>query len=121
MNKLRIALNELHNYTANIEEDKKVVLILCGPKETDLLERATIYNREISNEETLASTTNREVYLIERGEIDKFKSIFRSNKNSTFFIYNHRHILSREEVKHIAEETNQTFNLIFYNDIGDDE
>jgi hypothetical protein len=121
MNKLRMMLNELHIYLNNSDEDEKVVLILCGPKEAGLLERAISYNKEITGETTLSSSINKEVYMFKTGEVDKFKSAFKNNKNSTFFIYNHHHLLCREEVEHIAEETNQTYNLIFYEDLGDDE
>ncbi len=121
MSKLRIMLGELNTFLNNSVEDEKAVLILCGPKETNLLERATIFNKELTGNDTLTSAINKEVYLLRTGEVNKFRSALKDNKNSTFFIYNHKHILSRKELDNIAEEANQMSNLIFYDDIGDDE
>lgn len=121
MSKLRITLDELNTFLNNSVEDEKAVLVLCGPKETNLLERATVFNKEVTGNDTLSSTINMEVYLLRTGEVNKLRTALKDNKNSTFFIYNHKHILSREELDNIADETNQTYNLIFYEDLGDDE
>lgn len=122
MTKLETCLNEFSIYVNNSDPDEKVILILCSIKHSNILERANEINKKITGEDVLVSTIEKDVYVFNLNNMNKFKDVFKNNKHSsTIFIYNRRHIMCKEEFDLLLEETNNMYNIVNYEDIGDEE
>lgn len=111
-------------YRKKCREKKNLfgVLILCGPEDSDILEKATeIYEVNDSDDEVLASDEFTDVCLLLKGNVnisnkfDNAMDALHANENFKIFIYNPAHIIDERSLEHL-KNANDMENFIIVED-----